>query len=154
MKKHIAIGKWKTFTSLGGMLLLCTLMALPGCQKGIVGKNAVSRENFIDVDSLGTRKVYSAKDAKLLEEAISRMDKHIVIKNGLYSLNIENGDVIEVSDRVFNLLKNAMLYTNDQITKGVLVINNGTLMPKVLKDSLPISSKPQVNLKSPGYAKQ
>jgi hypothetical protein len=110
-------------------------MTLPGCQKGIVSENAVSRQNFIDIDSLGTRKIYSANDAQLFEEARDRMDKHVEIKNGLYSLNIEKGAVIGISDRVFNLFKNCMLYTNALITKGVLVFYEGKLMPKDLKDS-------------------
>jgi hypothetical protein len=138
MKKITVSGKCKAFTYLGGMLILCVLLSLQGCKKGTdnqaaVNQSSISPGKFIDIDSIGEKKIYSAKDDQLFIEARDRIEKYIVVKDGLYSLNIENGAAIGLSERVFDLLKRCMLYTNGLITRGDLVIYEGKLVRKIIQ---------------------
>lgn len=122
---------------LSGILTLAAvcfavLLVIQSCKK--TREPNKSALKYLDLN-IGETKVLNPVQGLVLREAQKRLEKFVVVENGLYILKLTNPDEVNLSQNLFNYLKGSLASTNDFIrAKKLVLYENKLFVPGQLGD--------------------
>lgn len=135
MKKIIDTIRKYGFISLFAMVAV-TVALMQSCNTDGDKMLVDSSMQYLNITDMGS----SVGDLVILQEAQKRLDPYVKIKNGKYVMTVSSGDQLRMSERVFNMMMEALKITNSKIDKGELYILNGELLCTELSfESFPLT---------------
>lgn len=104
--------------------IIAVLGQLTSCQNedGFT-QESTEKVNLIDYDVTKVPCEETEEDQLLRKKAYEAIDKHVSIKNGLFVLDVANGESIGLSERVFTYYKNRMQESNALLSAQGIVKN-------------------------------
>ncbi|WP_368320377.1 hypothetical protein, partial [Parabacteroides distasonis] len=105
-------------------LIIAVLGQLTSCQNedGFT-QESTEKVNLIDYDVTKVPCEETEEEQFLRKKAYEVIDKHVSIKNGLFVLDVTNGESIGLSERVFIYYKNRMQESNALLSAQGIVKN-------------------------------
>lgn len=100
------------FAVVTALVLLSTLPLLQSCSNSENAPMLQSKQlEFLDMDVSNLQNM-SQEQKTILKKAIDRLHPFVTCTNKVYSLSIQSGKEVEISDGLFDLLKSTMMKTN------------------------------------------
>jgi hypothetical protein len=78
--------------------------------------------------NIGETKVLNPVQGLVLREAQKRLEKFVVVENGIYNLKLATPDEVNISQNLFNYLKGTLASTNKFIKEKKLVLYQNKLI--------------------------
>lgn len=115
---------------LSGILILtavcfAVLLFIQSCKK--TREPNKSALKYLDLN-IGETKVLNPVQGLVLREAQKRLEKFVVVENGIYNLKLATPDEVNISQNLFNYLKGTLASTNKFIKEKKLVLYQNKLI--------------------------
>jgi hypothetical protein len=95
----------------------------------------LDKNTYLDIN-ISINQLFTTYELNILSEAFQRIDKHIEFINNEYVITIQSGKDINVSDKLFSILKKSIEQKNYQSANRDFFISHGVIVDD-FKESIP-----------------
>ncbi|MDR1121801.1 MAG: hypothetical protein LBM08_12900 [Dysgonamonadaceae bacterium] len=109
-------------------MVLVSLIALgifvQSCSKE---NDYLDKSTYLDINT-STNQMFTTYELNILSEAFQRIDKHVAFVNNEYVITIQSGKDINVSDKLFSILKRSIKQLNYQSANRDFFVSHGMVV--------------------------